>query len=67
MWATALDNKKIESSFLDILDSLSDKEKSVLENRVWLAWERLTLASIWKNFSPSITRERVRQIEKFWY
>lgn len=63
MGATILDNKKIESNFLDILSSLSDKEKSVLENRVWLAWERLTLASIWKSFSPAITRERVRQIE----
>ena len=63
MGSTILDNKKIESNFLDILSSLSDKEKSVLENRVWLAWERLTLASIWKSFSPAITRERVRQIE----
>lgn len=63
MSATILDNKEIESHFLDILGSLSDKEKSVLENRVWLIWERLTLASIWKKFSPSITRERVRQIE----
>lgn len=63
MTATILDNKKIESNFLEILNSLSEKEKSVLENRVWLSWERLTLASIWKSFSPAITRERVRQIE----
>jgi len=34
MGSTILDNKKIESNFLDILSSLSDKEKSVLENRV---------------------------------
>jgi hypothetical protein len=34
MGATILDNKKIESSFLDTLSSLSQKEKSVLENRV---------------------------------
>ncbi len=63
MWTITLDNKKIESSFQNVLESLSDKEKSVLENRVWVNWERLTLASIWKKFSPTITRERVRQIE----
>jgi len=63
MSATILDNKKIEKSFLNVLESLSEKEKSVLENRVWIAGERLTLASIWKKFTPSITRERVRQIE----
>lgn len=63
MGATILDNKKIETSFSDILNSLSEKEKTVLENRVWLSWARLTLQSIWNTFSPSITRERVRQIE----
>ncbi len=66
MWATILDDKKIMSSFSTMLESLSDKEKSVLENRVWMFWERLTLASIWRSFSPSITRERVRQIENSW-
>lgn len=63
MGATILDNKKIETNFSEILDSLSEKEKKVLENRVWLSWERLTLQKIGNNFSPSITREIVRQIE----
>lgn len=63
MGTTILDNKQIETSFSDILKSLSDKEKIVLENRVWLSWARLTLQSIWNTFTPSITRERVRQIE----
>jgi len=34
MGATILDNKKIETNFSEILDSLSEKEKKVLENRV---------------------------------
>jgi len=63
MIATILDNKKVETGFTDVLKSLSPKEKTVIENRVWLNGNRLTLQSIWNTFSPSITRERVRQIE----
>lgn len=63
MVATILDNKKIEKNFSEILSSLSEKEKTVLENRVGLKWTRATLQSIGNSFSPSITRERVRQIE----
>lgn len=56
----------IMSSFWWVLDTLSDKEKSVMERRVGLNWSRETLQSIWNSFSPSITRERVRQIEASW-
>ena len=63
MGATLLDNKGIETGFSAILDSLSEKEKNVLRNRVGLEGTRSTLQSIWNSFSPSITRERVRQIE----
>ena len=63
MWATLLNRNEIETSFSSILNSLSEKEKNVLVNRVWLDGQRLTLQAIWNSFSPSITRERVRQIE----
>lgn len=58
-----LNNKKIETSFKNIIDSLSEKERIVIEKRVWLNSERSTLQSIGSSFSPIITRERVRQIE----
>jgi len=63
MGATLLNKNEIETGFSSILDSLSEKEKNVLRNRVWLEWQKLTLQAIWNSFSPSITRERVRQIE----
>ena len=66
MWATLLNKNEIETNFSDILNNLSEKEQKVLKNRVWLDWQRLTLQSIWNSFSPSITRERVRQIEDSW-
>jgi len=66
MWATLLSKNEIETGFSTILDSLSEKEKNVLRNRVWLEWQKLTLQAIWNSFSPSITRERVRQIEDSW-
>lgn len=59
-----LNNKNIINSFREILISLSDKEKNVIERRVWLLWEKETLQNIWNSFSPAITRERVRQIEE---
>lgn len=61
-----LNNKVIVKSFEDILKSLSEKEKNVIERRVWLNWEKETLQNIWNSFSPAITRERVRQIEDSW-
>lgn len=61
-----LNNKVIVKSFEDILKSLSEKEKNVIERRVWLNWEKETLQNIGNSFSPSITRERVRQIEESW-
>ncbi len=61
-----LDKKYIEENFVSALKNLSEKERVVLENRTGINWERLTLQSIWNSFSPSITRERVRQIEESW-
>lgn len=61
-----LNNNIIEKSFKEIINSLSNKEKTVIEERVWLNWKKQTLQSIWNSFSPSITRERVRQIEDSW-
>ena len=64
MNATVLNNENIVRSFEEILISLSEKQKNVIERRVWLKWEKETLQSIWNSFSPTITRERVRQIEE---
>ena len=47
-------------------DSLSDKEKIVIQKRIWLNCEKETLQNIWNSFTPNITRERVRQIEDSW-
>ncbi len=66
MNATITKSKKIEQSFNKVLLWLSEKEREVIERRVGLFWERETLQSIWNSFSPSITRERVRQIEDTW-
>ena len=64
MSATVLNNENIVKSFEEILVSLSEKERNVIERRVGLKWEKETLQSIWNSFSPVITRERVRQIEE---
>jgi len=66
MNTTILDKKTIENTFKDIINNLSEKEKIVISERVWLNWEKKTLQSIWLSFNPSITRERVRQIEDSW-
>jgi len=66
MTTQTLNNKNITSSFSDILNSLSEKEKSVIERRVGLFSEKETLQNIGNSFTPSITRERVRQIEESW-
>lgn len=66
MTTQILNNKNITSSFSDILSSLSEKEKSVIERRVGLFSEKETLQNIGNSFTPSITRERVRQIEESW-
>ena len=39
MNATVLNNENIVRSFEEILISLSEKEKNVIERRVWLKWE----------------------------
>lgn len=56
-------NQTLETTFQDILNALSIKEKKVIERRVGITWEKQTLQDIGDSFSPNITRERVRQIE----
>lgn len=53
----------IEESFSDVLASLSEKERIVIERRIGLSGEKETLQNIGNSFKPAITRERVRQIE----
>lgn len=63
MQTKELNNSSIVNAFQDILKALSEKEKNVIERRIWLYGEKETLQNIWDSFSPNITRERVRQIE----
>jgi len=58
-----LSKNNIENLFTDVLNSLSEKERIVIERRIGLNGEKETLQNIWNSFKPSITRERVRQIE----
>lgn len=53
----------IEKSFSDVLASLSEKERIVIERRIGMNGEKETLQNIGNSFKPAITRERVRQIE----
>lgn len=53
----------IEKSFTDVLSSLSEKERIVIERRIGMYGEKETLQNIGNSFKPAITRERVRQIE----
>lgn len=53
----------IEKSFSQVLQSLSEKERIVIERRIGLNGDKETLQNIGNSFKPSITRERVRQIE----
>lgn len=62
MQATLTKNT-IENSFSQVLQSLSEKERIVIERRIGLNGEKETLQNIGNSFKPSITRERVRQIE----
>ncbi len=64
MTTTTLKKDELVKSFEDILKSLSEREKNVIERRIWLNWERETLQSIWNSLTPSVTRERIRQIEE---
>ena len=52
---------EIQDTFEIILSSLVEKERSVIERRIGLKWERETLQEIGDTYG--ITRERVRQIE----
>lgn len=58
-----LTQNEIVKYFSQVLSSLSDKEKTVIERRIGLDGNRATLQSIGNSFQPTITRERVRQIE----
>lgn len=58
-----LTTDNIEKLFSGVLESLSQKERIVIERRIGLAGEKETLQNIGNSFKPSITRERVRQIE----
>ena len=63
---TKISNNDVINTFKNILNSLSEKERCVIEKRIGLNWKKETLQNIWDNFSPNITRERVRQIEDSW-
>ncbi len=52
---------QIQPIFMDILNSLADKERTVISRRIGLEGERETLQEIGNSYG--ITRERVRQIE----
>lgn len=58
-----LNQNTIEQLFNNVLGSLSEKERAVIERRIGLSGEKETLQNIGNSFTPSITRERVRQIE----
>lgn len=60
---TTLSQNTIESLFGTVLTSLSEKERTVIERRIGLTGEKETLQHIGNSFKPTITRERVRQIE----
>lgn len=62
MQATLTTNN-IEKLFSGVLESLSEKERVVIERRIGLSGTKETLQNIGNSFKPSITRERVRQIE----
>lgn len=64
--AKVLDSFILKKSFVEVLDTLSKKEKEVISRRIWLDWNKETLQWIWSSFKPWITRERVRQIEETW-
>jgi len=61
-----LTTTNIEKLFSWVLESLSEKERIVIERRIGLNGEKETLQNIGNSFKPSITRERVRQIEDAW-
>ncbi|MDD2486867.1 MAG: sigma factor-like helix-turn-helix DNA-binding protein [Candidatus Gracilibacteria bacterium] len=52
---------EIQTSFTDILNNLTEKEKIIISRRIGLNGEKETLQEIGNDYN--ITRERVRQIE----
>lgn len=63
MQTETLTIEQILTHFEQVLSSLSEKERNVIERRIGLKGHRETLQSIGNSFHPAITRERVRQIE----
>ncbi len=63
MQTNTLTDQNIVSYFGKVLESLSEKERNVIERRIGITGSRETLQSIGNSFKPAITRERVRQIE----
>lgn len=55
---------QITVGFHKILDTLSEKEKSIIISRIGFNWVKETLQEIGDKYW--ITRERVRQIEDVW-
>ena len=58
-----ISKSNILNYFGQALESLTDKEKTVIKKRIWLDSGKYTLNSIWESFNPPVTRERIRQIE----
>lgn len=63
MTGEKINSRELQTSFANMLGSLTDKEQMVIERRIGLSGEKETLQSIGDSFKPAITRERVRQIE----
>ena len=64
MQTNTLTNQNILSHFWKVLESLSEKERNVIERRIGITGSKETLQSIGNSFKPAITRERVRQIKE---
>lgn len=63
--SNVLNKKIITESFSGILNSLSEKERTVINRRIGMqSGIKETLQNIGNSFKPQITRERVRQIEE---
>lgn len=56
----------LTKSFNQAINSLTEREQFVIDKRIGLSWDFLTLQEIWNTFEPNVTRERVRQIEESW-
>lgn len=64
MESLTLNKNNIIKTFERIVSSLPERERIIIEKRVWLKSERQTLQDIWDSLTPAITRERTRQLER---